>query len=257
MFEGMGFARSDRLMRHRPPSTSSTSTSLFTRPHVPVVCPQIASGLLSAGLGLILSTPGGSETEDNDAEPDEDADEVGVVAGVVAALALDRRRESAVSVASGIYEEIGDALDTPAGTPTVVIDRVYENAGPGQSAWPRRASSLYEDPALLVPGRTIPVAVPGQAGNADAESPEPEALSAVPPPLPPRQNLTPISELLTRYSRVSGSGSLSHKLIRKQGNFWNSFESFPWFGQLFHLFRKIFSKKSDFLKKFYLKSRKI
>lgn len=77
-------------------------------------CSQIASGLISAGLGLILSTPGGSEVEDNDLDEDEQEDlPQGLPEGI--GDTLDRRRESAVSVASGIYEEIRDTTETPAG----------------------------------------------------------------------------------------------------------------------------------------------
>lgn len=168
------------LLSTSPQSTSGSALSLLGG--------KIANGLISAGLGLMLSTPGGSEVEDNDNDVDNDVEEdVGdmtttMLPGVLAALALDRRRESAVSVASGIYEEI---LETSAGTPTVVIDRVYENAAFVQAS--NGHDSHYEDPALLFSPRL----------DANGKAlPTPSIAS--PPPLPPRQNLTPLSELLTR-----------------------------------------------------------
>lgn len=176
------------------------SVALFSLSSLGAV--QIASGLISAGLGLILSTPGGSEAEDNDAEDDvdEDADVLPVadlpcIAGTERAT-LDRRRESAVSVASGIYEEISEC------GAVLAPEAVYENM---TAALSRRVSNghenHYEDPTLLLTPRA-------ERGVMDAEglpegghagSPAPRSLRVVaPPPLPPRQNLTPISQLLTR-----------------------------------------------------------
>lgn len=178
----------DRLSTSPSQSHSGSALSLFGG--------KIASGLLSAGLGLILSTPGGSEAEDNDVDADEDADDDGDVlpadpaaeadlASIVGAerAALDRRRESAVSVASGIYEEISDCV------------ALYENAAHAAAALSRRASNghenHYEDPILLLTPRAAPAeGLP--LGGLDGRTAPP------PPPLPPRQNLTPISELLTR-----------------------------------------------------------
>ncbi|XP_034243610.1 uncharacterized protein LOC117646637 [Thrips palmi] len=201
----------DRLSTSPSQSHSGSALSLLGG--------KIASGLISAGLGLILSTPGGSEAEDNDVDDDAD-DGAGVLpaadlpsvagmAGIAGAessressrAALDRRRESAVSVASvasGIYEEISEC-----GT-ALAAEAVYENAA--ATALFRRASNglenHYEDPTLLRTPRP-------ERGAADAEGeglPDDGGLDghAAPPPLPPRQNLTPISELLTRARAPDG-----------------------------------------------------
>ncbi|KAK3913168.1 Serine/threonine-protein kinase MRCK gamma [Frankliniella fusca] len=171
------------LLSTSPQSTSGSALSLLGG--------KIANGLISAGLGLMLSTPGGSEVEDNDADNDADEDDVGpagvALPAAVAALALDRRRESAVSVASGIYEEIPEtSASTAPGTPVVVIDRVYENAAVVLAA--NGHDSHYEDPALLFSPRL----------DADGKALQKTPRIVSPPPLPPRQNLTPLSEMLTR-----------------------------------------------------------
>lgn len=175
-----------------PQATSGSALSLLGG--------KIASGLISAGLGLILSTPGGSEVEDNDndLEADDDIDsppvrlgvdrDLDAVSDVLASLALDRRRESAVSVASGIYEEIRDSAETEVtgtapGTPVVVIDRVYENAA---AVAARLGQESHYEPLLFTPGPGL------ERGSSTPARPD-----GSPPPLPPRQNLTPISELLT------------------------------------------------------------
>jgi hypothetical protein len=77
---------------------------------------QVASSLISAGLGLLFSTPACSEADTESLheyqqvgslESDEYDDEPGN-------SPLSTRRESGISIASGIYEEIadGDRLDS-------------------------------------------------------------------------------------------------------------------------------------------------
>ena len=103
--------------------------------------------------------------------------------------ALDRRRESAVSVASGIYEEIQDASEIP----KVFIDRLYENTLVAGRSHSNGHESHYEDPALLFSPKD----------DTDMELLEIPSSQVSPPPLPPRQNLTPIRELLSRSNGVT------------------------------------------------------
>jgi hypothetical protein len=91
---------------------------------------QVAGGLISAGLGLLFSTPACSEVDTESLheyqqvgsmDSDECDDEVLSSRLERGENYLPLRRESGISIASGIYEEIADG-DTQSGT------NHYENA---------------------------------------------------------------------------------------------------------------------------------
>jgi len=109
---------------------------------------KVASGLLTAGLGLMLTTPGCSEPDSlHDYQcldalwPDPGADQLSDLPDLSHRVYKPGRRESGVSIASGIYEEIEE-----------LPDESWERSGPLPPPLPPRkheASGSEEENSIL------------------------------------------------------------------------------------------------------------
>ncbi|PNF35429.1 hypothetical protein B7P43_G01755 [Cryptotermes secundus] len=125
-------------------SHSSSRASATSDDYVQAIGGKVASSLISAGLGLLFSTPACSEADteslheyqqvgslDSDEYDDESGDN-----------SRPTRRESGVSVASGIYEEIADGDEEHSANH-------YEN--PAALRWGRAAEDRSNSPPPLPP----------------------------------------------------------------------------------------------------------
>ncbi|XP_067003168.2 uncharacterized protein [Anabrus simplex] len=157
------FLRRPVLMRsHSGSRDSGVRVSSASDDSTQPVRGKVASSLISAGLGLLFSTPGCSETDNESLheyqhigsyDSDDEGEEVGALFRTNSTSTHSPRRESGISLASGIYEEI-------------LEDNVSSAVG-GSSE--KETQNHYENPTSLGWGKAYEE-------------------SSCPPPLPPRKH---------------------------------------------------------------------